>query len=108
MSKGVYGVRNPKTVTLTPALVQWLADCQNLIEELQPIPLRSMVLPRLVQEERVPHRVRVREPEVGQDVGHLRDPHARLRVLSTVTRFFEAGRVSQTLYGVSKTLFDST
>ena len=24
------------------------------------------------------------------------------------TRFFEGGRVSQTLYGVSKTLFDST
>ena len=44
MSKGVYGVRNPKTVTLTPALVQRLADVQ--IYELQPIPLRSMVLPR--------------------------------------------------------------
>ena len=43
------GVWNPKTRTergcqLTTALVQWLADCQ--IYELQPIPLRSMVLPR--------------------------------------------------------------
>ena len=28
VSKGVYGVWNPKTVTLTTALVQWLADCQ--------------------------------------------------------------------------------
>ena len=27
---------------------------------------------------------------------------------SPVTRFFEGGGVSQTLYGVSKTLFDST
>ena len=46
MSKSVYGVWNPKTVTLTTALVQWLADCQ--IYELQPIPQRSMVLPRRV------------------------------------------------------------
>ena len=28
MSKGVCGVWNPKTVTLTTALIQWLADCQ--------------------------------------------------------------------------------
>ena len=27
-------------VTLTPALIQWLVDCQ--VYELQPIPLRSM------------------------------------------------------------------
>ena len=30
---------------VTTALIQWLADCQ--IENLQPIPLRSVVLPRL-------------------------------------------------------------
>ena len=39
---GAFGAQGG--VTLKPALVQWLADCQ--IYELQPIPLRSMALPR--------------------------------------------------------------
>ena len=72
MSKGVYGVRNPKTDTLTPALVQWLADCQ--IEELQPIPLRSTVLPRLqlhsVEDHPVP-AVEVRAVAVRVAASHL-------------------------------------
>ena len=39
----------------------------------------------------------------------LLGPGARAeQVPSPATRFFEGGRVSQTLYGVSKTLFDST
>ena len=47
-------------------------------------------------------RVVGRRVRVAPDILH------RARVPSPVTRFFEGGRVSQTLDGMSKTLFDST
>ena len=53
-------------VTLTPALLQWLADCQ--IYELQPIPLRSAVLPR---------RHPVPASPGAAHSGAARDPHRR-------------------------------
>ena len=40
--------------------------------------------------------------------GALAGAGVRRREPGPVTRFFEGGRVSQTLYGVSKTLLDST
>ena len=68
---------------------------------------------REVKEERAQHvvaEVRHERPPVHeQDFRPRRGLGLHEAVVpSPVTRFFEGGRVSQTLYGVSKTLFDST